>query len=136
MKGKIDNAVVLEAVKGQRPLRKLFSKEQRDFYADHTPDGVGLDDLRILGPVFVLKLVLNPEDYGRKLVAELWLLPDGSRILELSTKCLPAEAFQVAIETRSYLESLGLDLSSDPHTKTKMTLELFANELSNAPTAN
>jgi hypothetical protein len=36
------------------PLRKLFSKEQRSFFADHAPEGVELDDLRILGPVFVL----------------------------------------------------------------------------------
>ena len=37
------------------------------------------------------------------MVAELWLYPDGSRILELSTKCPPAEAFQVAAEARAYL---------------------------------
>ena len=41
-----------------------------------------------------------PKDFGRKLVAELWLYPDGSRILELSTKCAPAEMFQVAAEAR------------------------------------
>ena len=33
----------------------------------------------------------------------MWLYPDGSRILELSTKCAPAEAFQVAAETRAFL---------------------------------
>jgi hypothetical protein len=43
--------------------------------------------------------------YGRKLVAELWLYPDGSRILELSTKCAPSKAFDVAAETRAYLTS-------------------------------
>ena len=29
------------------------------------------------------------ETLGRRLVAEMWLYPDGSRIVELSTKCLP-----------------------------------------------
>ena len=37
------------------------------------------------------------------LVAEMWLYPDGSRILELSTKCPPTETFQVAAEARAYL---------------------------------
>jgi hypothetical protein len=126
MKGKAPNEQVLDVARGSRPLRKLLSKEQRSFYAAYAPDGLALDDLRILGPVFVLKLVLRPEQLGRRLVAEMWLLPDGSRIVELSTKCLPSEAFQVAVEARAYLEGLGLDLSADPQTKTKSTLEFFA----------
>src|SRR5262249_13467425 len=81
MKGKVANDEVREAVHGKRPLRKIFSKEQRAFLAEHA-DGLGFEDLSILGPVFVLKLVTVPRDYGRRLVAELWLLPDGSRILE------------------------------------------------------
>ena len=36
-------------------------------------------------------------------MAELWFYPDGSRILELSTKCKPEEAFDVAARTRAYL---------------------------------
>jgi hypothetical protein len=129
MKGKIPNEDVLEAVRGNRPLRKVFSKEQRAFFGAYAPEGLVLDDLRILGPVFVLKLVLTPQKLKRRLVAEMWLLPDGSRILELSTKCPPAEAFQTAVETRLYLEGQGLDLSADPQTKTKATLEFFAGSL-------
>ena len=41
---------------GERPLRKLFSKEQRAFFAAHAPEGIELDDLTVLGPIFVLKL--------------------------------------------------------------------------------
>jgi hypothetical protein len=126
MKGKIPNADVLEGVRGERPVSKVFSKEQRAFYAEHAPEGLKLNDLTILGPVFVLKETIEPRKYGRRLVAEVWLLPDGTRILELSTKCLPGEAFQVATETRAYLEGLGLDLAVDPQTKTKATLEYFA----------
>jgi hypothetical protein len=136
MKGKIANADVREAVAGKLPVRKLFSKRQRAFLAAHAPEGILLDELRVLGPIFVLKLRFEPPAYGRRLVAELWLLPDGSRILELSTKCLPSEAFQVGIETRAYLESLGLDLSADQQTKTKTALELFAAELRDQQRAN
>ncbi|MGE5272268.1 MAG: adenylate cyclase [Verrucomicrobiota bacterium] len=132
MKGKVPNEQVRDAIRGERAVRKLFSKEQRSFFADHAPEGLALDDLAILGPTFVLKLVLRPEALGRRLVAEVWLLPDGSRILELSTKSMPGEAFQAAVEVRAFLEGLGLDLTADSHTKTKTTLEYFAGHLGDA----
>jgi hypothetical protein len=117
---------VRQAVLGERPVRKLFSKEQRALYAEHAPEGVAIDDLSILGPVFVLKLRFSAAGYARKLVAELWLYPDNSMILELSTKCLPSEAFQVAAETRAFLGEHGIDLSGEQETKTKKALEYFA----------
>ena len=128
MKGQVSNTDVREAILGRRPVKKLFSKEQRAFLAAHAPDGLGLDDLTILGPIFVLKLKQSATGYDRKLVIELWLYPDGSRILELSTKCLPGEAFQAGIQARAYLESLGLSLSADQQPKTKTALEFFAAE--------
>ena len=44
------------------------SKEQRAFYETYAPEGIGLDDLTILGPVFVLKLKQTPPELGRRLV--------------------------------------------------------------------
>jgi hypothetical protein len=132
MKGKVDNAAIHETVAGRRPLRKLLTKEQRAFYAAHAPDGIELDGLSTLGPLFVLKLAFTPEDTKRRLVAEMWLYPDGTRLLELSTKCAPGEAFQVGLESRAYLEGHGLDLDGEQQTKTRKALEFFAAELSAA----
>lgn len=129
MKGRAANDEIREAVQGMRSPRKLFTKEQRAFLAAHAPDGLGIDDLAVLGPVFVLKVAWVPPVLGRRLVGELWLLPDGSRILELSTKCGPDEGFQVAAETRAYLEGAGIDLSAPQQTKTKTALQLLAEEL-------
>jgi hypothetical protein len=119
---------VKEAVAGERPLHKLFSKQQRAFWAEHAPAGLDLDQLSVLGPVTVLKLKYEPEGYGRKLVAELWFYPDGSRILELSTKCKPAEAFDVAARTRVYLGQRGVNLSGEQQTKTRTALEYFSEQ--------
>jgi hypothetical protein len=121
---------VREAVSGGTPIRKLFSKEQKALYAAHAPEGLKLDDLAILGPVLVLKLKFAPEGYARKLVAELWLYPDNSMLLELSTKCAPTEAFQVAAETRAFLTQHGIDLSGEQETKTKKALQFFSRRLS------
>jgi hypothetical protein len=131
MKGKVGSTDVLDAVAGDRPLRKLFSKEQRAFFAEHAPAGIELDDLAVLGPVFVLKLKSSPAGYAGKLVTELWLYPDGTRILELSTKCAPSDMFSVAMEARAYLAKQGLNLSGEQQTKTKTALEFFSGQLKN-----
>jgi hypothetical protein len=120
---------VKEAIGARRPLRKLFSKEQRAFFSAYAPDHVELDDLSVLGPIFVLKLKFSPDGFARKLVAEMWLYPDESRILELSTKCSPQEAFQTAVETRAYLAKHGVDLSGEQQTKTRRALEFFSARL-------
>jgi hypothetical protein len=123
---------VLDAAMGKRAPRKLFSKEQQALFAAHAPDGVALDDLLILGPIFVLKLKYLPKGFARKMVAEMWLYPDGSRIFELSTKCEPGEAFQVAAETRAFLASKGVDLDTEQQTKTRTALEYFAKNVADA----
>jgi hypothetical protein len=71
----------------------------------------------------------SPEAFGRKMVAELWMYPDDSRILELSTKCAPAEAFQVAAEARAYLVEHGVNLGGEQQTKTRTALEFFSKRL-------
>ena len=130
LKGKAGAAPVRQAAAGQHPIRKLFSKEQRAFFADRSPAGLELDGLAVLGPIFVLKLNFAPEELGRRRhVAEMWLYPDGSRILELSTKCVAANAFQIAAESRAFLTSKGVDLSGEQQTKTKAALEFFSKEL-------
>ena len=129
MKRALKTADVRDAVLGNRPVRKLYSKEQRSLYSAHAPAGLELDDLSILGPISVLKLKFAPEGYARKLVAELWLYPDNSMILELSTKCAPSEAFQVAAETRAFLTQKGVDLTGEQETKTKKALEYFSEQL-------
>jgi hypothetical protein len=125
-----------EAVTGKKRLRKLFSKEQRALYATHAPEGLEIDDLSILGPIFVLKVKCIPEGFDRKLVAEMWLYPDNSMILELSTKCAPAEAFQVANEARAFLTDRGVDLSGEQETKTKKALEFFSRRLAKEAAAD
>jgi hypothetical protein len=129
MKAELDPGRAKDALSGLLPTRKLFTKEQRGFFAAHAPNNLDMDGLAMLGPVTVLKLKFKPVEYGRRLVAELWIYPDGTRILELSTKCAPAETFTVAAEARAFLAGRGIDLLGEQQTKTKSALEFFAKEL-------
>jgi hypothetical protein len=129
LKAKATGDQIRDAVQGGSPIRKLFTKEQRDFYASRAPDGISLDGLSVLGPTFVLKGQFTPPELGRRMVAELWFYPDGSRVLELSTKALPDEAFGVAVETRAYLSGHGVTIGGAQQTKTRAALDFFSAEL-------
>jgi hypothetical protein len=130
-KGRSTGDEVREAGFGALPLRRLFSKTQRQFYLDHAPAGIALDDLTALGPTFLLKSRFDVKLGVTKrtpqvMVAEVWFYPDGSRILELSTKCPPDDAFKVAADVRNYLIEQGINLDGEQQTKTKTALEFYA----------
>jgi hypothetical protein len=129
-KGSLDEPRVADAVRGDLPLKKLFSKGQRTFLADSAPEGPALDDLVALGPLTVLKIRWRPPELpDHKMVGEVWLFPDGSRVIELSTKCTPRDALTTAALTRRYLTERGVDLDAAQATKTRKALEFFSANL-------
>jgi hypothetical protein len=130
-KGVSDAGRVLDGATGVLPLRKVFSKEQRDFFAAHAPAGISFDDLVVLGPTFVLKyaFIADFATRAQRVSAELWLYPDDSRILELSLRCPPSQAFQVAQEARSYLAHRDIPIDTVQKTKTRAALTYYSNEV-------
>jgi exopolyphosphatase / guanosine-5'-triphosphate,3'-diphosphate pyrophosphatase len=129
LKGRCTGQEVLDVTAGKAPLKSLFSKEQRAFYAKHAPRHISMESLITLGPTYLLKAKHNPPNFNRGVVVEMWLYPDGSRILEISTKCLPEEAFQAGVEFRAYLANCGIPLSVTDQTKTKAAMEYFKKKL-------
>jgi hypothetical protein len=134
-KGVADPAKTKRVTLGQAAIRKTFNKDQRAFYKAHAPEGLELDDLSLLGPIFVVKVRFVPPELAHKLVAELWLYPDGSRIFELSTKCAPPDLMNAFTNVRDYLIERGIDRHGEQQTKTKKALEYFAKGLKAAKTA-
>lgn len=122
----VSDRKVKELMAGDRPLARVLDQHQRELVAERLPSGLELPDLEVLGPVHLLKCKWDPEDLPRKMVAELWLLPDGNRILELSTKTDPEHAFQAAAETKLFLARYGVDLGAPQETKTSSALAAFA----------
>jgi hypothetical protein len=127
---RVDNDDVKAVLQGARPIRKLFSPEQRTFYAAHAPRGLDLDALMLLGPINVAKTKFELDDQlGRMAKAELWFYPDGSRILEISMKCPPDKALERAAEARAALTRRGITLTGEQETKTRKALQYFAHQL-------
>ena len=129
MKGKTTADDVRAVVLGRLKPRDLFTKEQRAFYKANAPAGLKLSQLSVLGPINLMKLELKPDGVKRNFVAELWMYPDGSRILELSTKATHKDAFHVAAETRDFLKKKGLDLTAEQQPKTNRALKHFTDLL-------
>ncbi len=126
----VDNDHVKAVIQRARPIRKLFSSEQRAFYAEHAPENLDLDLLRPFGPINLVKTKFElGDDLGQTGKAELWFYPDGSRILELSMKCPPNKAFQRAAEARAALSRRGITLTGEQQTKTRKALQYFAHQL-------
>lgn len=136
LKGKPATGDTRKVGLGEERIRRLFSKEQRAFFKAHAPDGLTMDHLSVLGPIFVLKVNFTPDGFNRQVTGEMWLYPDGRRLVELSTKCAPAEMLQAATETRLFFDEKGIDLSGTQETKTKSALQFFAKEVRAAQKAN
>lgn len=107
---------------GDHPLVSLLTDAQETLLRERMPEGLALDDLRILGPVTLLKVRFSHPDHPRRMVGELWFLPDDSRLLELSTRCAPDEAFRAAAEAKVFLAGHGIDLGAPQEAKTRVAL--------------
>lgn len=125
LRSSAEDAAVREVLLGRGTIADLLSKRQRTLLAARAPDDVALDDLRVLGPLNILKLKFTADGYPRPRVAELWFYPDGSQVLELSAKCPPAEAFTAAAETKAFLSERGVDLTAPQQTKTRTALQML-----------
>jgi hypothetical protein len=126
LKSAADNESIRRVVAGTRPLRKLLTPAQKELFAAQAPAGIDLDSLIPLGPVALAKVKFSPPGFQRRMVAEVWFFPNGSRILELSTKCLPAEAGTVLMATRALLADHGVVISGAQETKTRAALLFFS----------
>ena len=135
-KGTATGQEVLDAVSGAAPLRSIFSKEQRGFFKAHAPEGITLGSLVPLGPTFLLKAKHQPKTFQYPVTVEMWLYPDGSRVLEVSTKCLPHEAFQIGTEFKQYLSDAGIPIAAAQEAKTRTAMQYFKAQMdAEAPAA-
>jgi hypothetical protein len=125
IRGRCTSADVYHAGEGNIPLVSIFSLTQKQFYDSYAPPQAAMDDLLPLGPAFLLKLTSQPMDFDRKMTVELWLNPDGSRVLELSTKGYPEEAFQLGAKFRAFLGQFHLMRETEARTRTSETLRSF-----------
>ena len=79
----------------------------------------------MLGPVDVHKWEIEPKDFPSEVTIEQWVLPDGSDLVDLSTKAEPGEATQTTEQFLALLSRHGIDTEGDEQTKTRAALRFF-----------
>ena len=115
-----------EVAKGQRPIEKLFSKEQERFLRDLYKTPVDFAKLHVLGPIRVLRWKLTQKGFAHELTIEEWRLPNGDDLVEVSIKTPPRLAAQARDDFNKHLRDLGLDPEGAQETKTRTALKYFA----------
>ncbi|MCM3882315.1 CYTH domain-containing protein [Frankia sp. R82] len=129
LKSRLDAKVAKGAVNGRRSLRALFTGPQLRLLRTHVKGKFDVEDLMVLGPVQAYRRTLDLTGHPGLLLAERWVFPDGSEILELSTRCAPRAALRAAASTAAVLGHHGIDLGGPQRTKTRVTLEYFTGQL-------
>ena len=122
LKRRLGRNDVSRTLRAGRPLTGLLSARQRRLFARYAPSGVGLDDLVVYGPIDVRRLNVELRGLRGGLVAERWRYPDGSDLLELSTKCPVDEAATTARRMSRTLRAYGVVPADLQRTKTEMAL--------------
>jgi hypothetical protein len=126
LKGARKAGAVRQAITGDRSLERLFTREQRAFFADHAPPGVGWDDLVPLGPVLVVLLKWVPKGFPNKTTIEQWHYPGQVPLVELSTKATPQNVLEVYAGAVKFVRGHGLSATGPQEPKTRKALEFFA----------
>ncbi len=115
-----------KVAEGKRAIEKLFTKDQERFLANFYAGTVGFGELRVLGPIRVLRWKLEHDNFEHQMTVEEWRLPNGEDLVEVSIKTSPEEAPEARKAFDNHLTVLGLDPRGAQETKTRTALEYFA----------
>ena len=121
-----DRGEIDEVADGEREVSKLFSSEQEAMLDLFAPAGFELDEALVLGPIDTVRWKIEPADLPHELTVELWLMPDGSELLEVSLKTGEDDADDALEALLAFLEALDVALDESQSTKTRRALEHFA----------
>lgn len=119
-----DRGEIDDVADGDRSVKKLFSEGQEDFA--ETYYDVDWDELRPYGPVETLKWRIKVSGFDHKLTFELWFLPDGRDLMEVSCRVDADEAFEAELDLERYLADKGLYGADEQTSKTRAVLSFFA----------
>jgi hypothetical protein len=122
LKKRLGRHDVAKTIAAGRPLTGLLSARQRRILRRFAPAGVGPGDLVVFGPIDVRCHHVRLRGLNRGLTAEQWRYPDGTDLLELSTRCPVGEAAAVASRVTSALRAYGVVPLERQRTKTEVAL--------------
>lgn len=128
LKRRLSRSAVERAVRGRTRLRTLFSDDQIALLDSRLSGRVTIDDLDALGPVEVHRTRPRDGEPGCGLELQEWMYPDGSQLLEVSTRCEAANLLQTAVRAKKFLDRHDIRQSGPCPTKADTTLRFFTQQ--------
>ncbi len=121
-----DRGEIDDVADGERAVHKLFSGEQEDLVELFAPEGVDWDDLEVLGPVDTQRWKYESAEIDDKVTVELWQMPDGGTLMEVSIKVDFDENEAKMEALLGYIADRGLRLDDAQSSKTGRVLSYYA----------
>lgn len=122
----VDKGVIKRVAAGQEKLRAVFDKDQELFLSEMCRVRVGLDKLKVLGPIGALWWKVQHPGLPYPMTAELWTRGDRAAMLEVSIRVPHEKAAFASAGFMGFLSELGARRDNARQTKTLWALEYSA----------
>jgi len=123
------SAEIDRVARGDRSIATLFDDAQELFLATYAPDAPSFTQLRDLGRIETMVWKVESSRLDETMTFELWHLPDGTDILEVSIKVDADDADAALDDLFEYLDDHDLRVGSLQETKTRAALEQLADTI-------
>ncbi len=122
----VAKGLIKQVVAGEKPIGKLFTKDQEDFLSAIGQQHIDYDALRVLGPLQAHRWKFEDAACPWPITAELWKRQDEARLMELSIKAPVAQAAVAIAGFMAFLAEIGAEHDLEQQTKTRWALEHHA----------
>lgn len=111
---------------GETPIKALFDKSQRQFISDQSGKPLDFSTLVQLGPMNAQFWKIEHPGLPWPFVAELWIRPDGAKVLEASVRVPIAQTAAAGAGFWAFLAEIGVARDPTQLAKTRWALDYFA----------
>jgi hypothetical protein len=132
----VKRGLIKRVAAGEERIGRLFSDDQLEFLLSFTEYRFDPAALVVLGPIEAIRWKFDDPALPWPVTAELWRLPSGIEVLELSVKAPAAQAAVTYFGFMAYLAELGAERDPGQQAKTRWALEFFAQQVGVRMTAS
>lgn len=122
----VKKGLIKAVVQGEKPIEKLFTKDQEAFLLEMDQSAVDYASVVILGPLRAHRWKFEDPACPWRITAELWIREDGARLMEASIKAPIAQAAAAIGGFTAYLSEVGAERNVKQQTKTRWALDYYA----------
>lgn len=122
----VAKGLIKSVTAAEKSASVLFNKQQQRFIAELSRKPCDLNSLTALGPLDAVSWKIDHPGLPWPFVAELWIRPDGAKILEASVRVPIAQTAAAGAGFLAFLAEIGVARDTTQVAKTRWALDYFA----------